>query len=88
MVLNFTTLSEVLHGVMSEVEVIDSTEPIFSNIPKRFGACHYHSWVVNPEKIGPELTVTALNDQGLVMGLKHKEYDVHGVQFHPEFNFD
>jgi anthranilate synthase component 2 len=53
-------------------------------LPERFRITHYHSWAVKPESINGNLQVTASNDSGLVMALSHKQYDVHGVQFHPE----
>ena len=77
-------IPKVLHGVTSEVSVVDSSEILFRNVSKRFTATHYHSWAIRPETINDELRVTATNDEGLVMGIRHVKYDVRGVQFHPE----
>jgi anthranilate synthase component II len=77
-------IPKVLHGVTSTTEVIDADEYIFNGVPTRFQATHYHSWAVKPETINGDLKVTATNNEGLVMGLRHKRYDVRGVQFHPE----
>ena len=77
-------IPKVLHGVTSRAIVIDKTEKLFQGVPESFEATHYHSWAVVPESIPEELTVTAVNKEGLVMALTHKRYDVRGLQFHPE----
>lgn len=77
-------IPKVLHGVTSVTEVIDEGEYLFRRLPKTFQATHYHSWAVVPESINGDLIVTAKNNEGLVMGLRHKTYDVRGLQFHPE----
>ena len=45
---------------------------------------HYHSWSVSPESVNPDLIVTAVDENGLIMALRHARYPVRGVQFHPE----
>jgi anthranilate synthase component 2 len=77
-------IPKVLHGVTSTVEVKDNDEYLFENVTKKFQGTHYHSWAVRAESITSELRVTAINDEGLVMGLSHTKYDVKGLQFHPE----
>jgi anthranilate synthase component II len=77
-------IPKVLHGVTSTSEVIDRSEYLFDGISDKFQATHYHSWAVRGDSITDELQVTAVNDEGLVMGLRHKKYDVRGLQFHPE----
>jgi anthranilate synthase component 2 len=77
-------IPKVLHGVTSTAEVTDQDEYLFKGVSPKFQATHYHSWAVVPETINGELKVTAINDEGLVMGLRHLKYDVKGVQFHPE----
>ncbi|HZB11530.1 MAG TPA: aminodeoxychorismate/anthranilate synthase component II [Chryseolinea sp.] len=77
-------IPKVLHGVTSTVEVTDNDEYLFQGVTKTFQGTHYHSWAVRAESITDELKVTAVNDEGLVMGLSHKKYDVRGLQFHPE----
>lgn len=77
-------IPKVLHGVTSTAEVIDEGEYLFKNVPTRFQATHYHSWAILPETITAGLKVTAVNNEGLVMGLRHTSYDVRGLQFHPE----
>lgn len=77
-------IPRVLHGVTSTVEVKDPQDYLFSSVPKTFQATHYHSWAVVADSIRDDLQVTAVNNDGMVMGLRHKRYDVRGVQFHPE----
>ncbi len=76
-------MAEVYHGIDHPIQVIKS-EGIFKGLPEKFQVCRYHSWTVRPETIGEELEVTAVDDHGRVMAVKHKKYDVQGVQFHPE----
>jgi anthranilate synthase component 2 len=77
-------IPKVLHGVTSVAEVTDGEEYLFKNVSPTFQATHYHSWAVLPETINGELKVTAVNSEGLVMGLRHQKNDVRGLQFHPE----
>ena len=77
-------IPKVLHGVTSFTEVKDDNEYLFKGISKQFQATHYHSWAIVPESINGELKVTAINNEGLVMGVSHKKNDVRGLQFHPE----
>lgn len=74
----------VLHGVTSRVEVRDSSDYLFKEIPKEFAATHYHSWAVVAEDFPTEMKITAVNPDGLIMGLAHTRHDVKGLQFHPE----
>ena len=77
-------LPTVLHGVTSKVKVTMRSEKIFLELPERFEVTHYHSWAVVPSSISGSLDVTAINDDGLVMAIAHRRFDVRGVQFHPE----
>jgi len=74
----------VLHGVTSRTTVWDEEEYLFKNLPSTFQVTHYHSWAILPETVNGQLKVTAGNEDGLVMGIRHLQYDVRGVQFHPE----
>lgn len=77
-------LDSVYHGIESEIQVTDQTEPLFKNLPNRFMAGRYHSWNVSSEALPECLQVTAVDNKGLIMAVRHKQYDVRGVQFHPE----
>ncbi|MDN5213884.1 aminodeoxychorismate/anthranilate synthase component II [Fulvivirgaceae bacterium BMA12] len=74
----------VLHGVANKTIITDENEPIFKGLPQSFMACRYHSWTVVPESLNGDLNVTAVDEKNNIMGLSHREYDVKGVQFHPE----
>lgn len=74
----------VLHGTTGQIFVSDMNETLFGGLPKSFRGCHYHSWSVVPESVNGVLKVTATDDKGLIMGICHAEYDVKGLQFHPE----
>ena len=76
-------LDSVYHGVATEMEVIKD-EILFKGIPRKFKAGRYHSWVVDSTNFPSELEITVKDENGYVMGLRHKKYDVRGVQFHPE----
>lgn len=74
----------VLHGVSSKVKVTITEDRLFSDIPNEYQICHYHSWNVNREQLGEELEVTAVDEFGEIMAIRHKTHNVRGVQFHPE----
>lgn len=77
-------MPEVLHGVSSQVKVTETEDRLFRDIPKAYKICHYHSWNVDKNKLGDDLAVTAIDEFGEIMAISHKQYDVKGVQFHPE----
>jgi anthranilate synthase/aminodeoxychorismate synthase-like glutamine amidotransferase len=72
----------IMHGKTSLVH--HDGGGVFADLPDPFEATRYHSLVVAPESVPAELEVTAWTDDGVVMGLRHREHDVEGVQFHPE----
>ena len=78
-----TNLSEVFHGIQTNVK-IKNKDYIFSGLPTEIPVGRYHSWVVDTEEFPVELVITAISSEGQIMALKHREYDVHGIQFHPE----
>lgn len=84
-------LSKVYHGVASPVNILRRTTEalpvnvdLFAGLPDGFMAGRYHSWVVDPVGFPESLEVTATDASGHVMALRHKKYDILGVQFHPE----
>jgi anthranilate synthase component 2 len=77
-------LPHVLHGVTSTLQVTDEEEKLFAGLPKQFTVTHYHSWVVEATTLPKEIKITSTNAQGLVLSLAHTQFDVRGVQFHPE----
>ncbi len=74
----------VLHGYADKVFIEDEKEYLFEGLPTSFGVCRYHSWAVEANSITDELIVTARDIKGEVMGIRHREFDVKGLQFHPE----
>lgn len=76
-------LSEIYHGVATESKQIKEHK-IFKNLPETLEVGRYHSWAVNPEDFPEELEITSVDKNGMIMSLKHKIYDVHAVQYHPE----
>lgn len=76
-------LSDVFHGVQTEI-TITTPDYLFSGLPTHILVGRYHSWVVDTKDFPEELIITAVSPEGQVMALKHQEYDIHGIQFHPE----
>ena len=76
-------LENVYHGVATPVQIL-SDDSLFKNCPKEFKAGRYHSWVVDTNGLPDCLEVTATDKDGNIMAMKHKSYNVKGVQFHPE----
>lgn len=77
-------MTDVLHGISDTAYVTDPTDRLFQGLPREIKVGRYHSWTVIPETIQGDLKITAVDDQGRVMGLAHTKYDVKGLQFHPE----
>jgi anthranilate synthase component 2 len=77
-------LGDVLHGVAHRSTVIDQSDRLFIDIPDQLVVGRYHSWTVVPDSMPADLRITAVDEQGRVMGLAHTRFDVKGLQFHPE----
>ena len=73
---------KLMHGKTSRI--ISKKVGILRNLPKSFEATRYHSLIIDKKSLSKDLEITAESKDGLVMGVQHKNYDVHGVQFHPE----
>ncbi|UPL50426.1 anthranilate synthase component II [Hymenobacter sublimis] len=76
-------LPEVVHGLATDATVT-AEDRLFAGLPARFKVGRYHSWSVRPESVPAALEITAVDTDGQVMAFRHREYDVRGVQFHPE----
>lgn len=76
-------LSEIYHGVATEANQVKEHH-IFNDLPETLEVGRYHSWAVNTEDFPAELEITSVDKNGMIMSLKHKTYDVHAVQYHPE----
>ena len=90
-------LSEVFHGVATPCHILPvrrdvkedlqspiHSDEIFAGLPSDITVGRYHSWVVSKDLFPNCLEITALSDEGQIMALRHREYDIHGIQFHPE----
>ncbi len=81
-------LSTVYHGVARPVKVKGQRSKVkgdlYEGMPEEFEVGRYHSWIVSSESFPSELEVTAVDENGYIMGLQHKTHDIQGVQFHPE----
>ncbi len=78
-----TNLSEVFHGVATEGTQLGN-DYIFDGLPEKIIMGRYHSWVVSRESFPDCLEITAESGEGQIMALRHREFDIHGIQFHPE----
>lgn len=78
-----TNLSDVYHGVATEGTQF-GTDSIFNGLPRRIVMGRYHSWVVSRDGFPDCLEITAESDDGQIMALRHRNYNIHGIQFHPE----
>jgi len=81
-------LSTVYHGVATKIQISKrhpaNGKSLFNELPDEIDAGRYHSWIVSDDDFPEELEVTARDENNYIMGLQHKEFDVQGVQFHPE----
>lgn len=73
----------LMHGKKSDIR-INNDHTIFNRLPPVIEAARYHSLIANVDTIPDELEVIAVDDMGEIMGVKHRDYDVYGLQFHPE----
>ena len=78
-----TNLEKVYHGVATKVTKTED-DFIFNNLPNEFEVGRYHSWVVSNENLPADLIVTSTDENGKIMSMKHANFDIRGVQYHPE----
>lgn len=76
-------LPDVFHGVQTPVDIV-CDDYVFANLPNEIEVGRYHSWVVERNTLPETLEITALSKEGYVMAIRHKTYDIRGIQFHPE----
>ncbi len=81
-------LADVYHGIATPIRIQNSKfkiqNNIFTSLPAKIQVGRYHSWIVSKENFPAELEITAIDDNGYIMALQHQNFDVTGVQFHPE----
>jgi anthranilate synthase component 2 len=78
-----TNLEDVYHGVATQVKIV-KPDYLFEGLDSEIEAGRYHSWIVSSRDLPDCIEVTAVDKGGQIMALRHKDYDIHGVQFHPE----
>lgn len=76
-------MPKVYHGVQTPVKIIVA-DKLFEGLPSQIQVGRYHSWTVSNLNFPPELEITAIDNENNIMALRHKQFDIHGVQFHPE----
>lgn len=77
-------LNKVYHGIKVNLNIPGNPDYLFKGLPKTISGGSYHSWGVSKEKLPECLKITTFSEEGIIMGLSHKIYDVNGLQFHPE----
>ena len=77
-----TQAKKLMHGKTSKI--MSKKTGVLRNLPKTFEATRYHSLIIDKKSLSKDLEITAETKDGLIMGVRHKKYNVHGVQFHPE----
>jgi len=77
-------LKQVFHGIESAMDIVQKDAVLMQGIQTPFQAGRYHSWVIEKGTLPSELMITATDDTGEIMAIQHKQYEVHGLQFHPE----
>lgn len=77
-------MKEVFHGISATIRVVNNQEQMFQQLPQSFQVARYHSWTVVPGSVPATIMVTAVDENGEILALRHRDYDVVGVQFHPE----
>ncbi len=76
-------MEDVFHGVATPVKIIKD-DTLFKGLPRELNVGRYHSWVVDRDSLPDNLEITSVDNENSIMAISHKEYDVKGVQFHPE----
>ena len=71
-----------MHGKTSQI--LSKKIGVLKSLPRKFEATRYHSLIIDKKTLSKDLLITAQSKEGLIMGVQHKKYNVHGVQFHPE----
>jgi len=77
-------MNKVLHGIATPVKLTENKSVLFKDLPNTFDVGRYHSWIVQDEELPDCFEITSYDNEGKIMSMKHKEFDVQGVQFHPE----
>ncbi|SHF57886.1 anthranilate synthase, component II [Mariniphaga anaerophila] len=77
-------MNRVIHGMATPVKLTENRSVLFCGLPETFDVGRYHSWIVEKDNLPACFEVTSVDEDGMIMSMKHKEFDVESVQFHPE----
>lgn len=77
-------MNRVIHGMATPVKLTKNKSVLFTGLPEIFDAGRYHSWIVKKEGLPDCFEITSYDDEGRIMSIKHKDFELEGVQFHPE----
>ena len=77
-------LSKVFHGIQSPISITATSEPLFEKMSDTIEVGRYHSWVIDKSTLSDDLQILAHDEDGEIQAIRHKEYNVYGLQFHPE----
>lgn len=77
-------LNNVFHGVATQIKITNTDDLIYKNLPENIEVGRYHSWVISNNGFPNTLKITATDDNNQIMSIKHQDYNVYGVQYHPE----
>jgi len=81
---NLLNMNKVYHGIATPVIITSRNTNLYEGIPDTFEAGRYHSWIVDTVDLPACFEITGIDTEGRIMSMKHREFDVQGVQFHPE----
>jgi anthranilate synthase component 2 len=81
---SLVNLDKVYHGVATTIDILTPGDTLYKGIPARIEVGRYHSWVVSRDNLPSCLKINSLDEQGMIMGISHTDFDVKGVQYHPE----
>ena len=77
-------IDQVFHGVATTMQILKPNALIYKNIPEKFEAGRYHSWIASKEDFPSELEITSVDEFGAIMSLQHRSFPISAVQYHPE----
>ena len=77
-------LAQVTHGVSTPINILNRQDKLFKELPERINVARYHSWCIATQSLPEELESTAIDDNRIIMAIRHKTFPIHGIQFHPE----
>jgi len=77
-------LNNVFHGVATPIAITQKSDLLYKNLPENINVGRYHSWVISNTNFPNKLVITSKDDNNQIMSVKHQDYNVYGVQYHPE----